>query len=613
LPGLFGIARREPDDTLTAAFDRLSSFSAVSGKIRSEVRVDRDNHWAVGRAHHGFLQAAPQLADDGDVQVLFHGDLDNCADLNDDGPSRVGRPRDAASSLRALYAHHGVGAAARLEGSHCAAIVNGKSRTLTLIADRLGSYPLYWAKTGAGFVFASELRAVLRSGEVPRSLDAAAVADCLTFGFPMGTKTLARGIELVPPGSALTYCWQSGDLDVRQYASVADNFVPRTGTKHEFFDEITDSFRRAVERGFSGEHAYGLALSGGLDSRAILSAVNGRASALTTYTLGVDGCADQVIAERLSSLTGTKHTFFELDNGYLNDFLPNLERMVSLTDGMYLSHGLTEMLALKFLADTGIEVLLRGHGGELAKTSTAWPFHTDARVHAMRDRRELTPYLLQRINYIRGDVDFHSLFTPQWAQEMIDRPRTSLQESIEHVELTPPNLCTYLYITEHHRRSSIPSLELFRTALDVRLPFFDARFMALLLGAPAEWRDGVEIHRALMSRSNARLLKVRNSNTGAPGDASPLVEMALDKLNTVLKRLNVYGYRHYHQFDAWMQAQLLNHVEAVVLERRALQRGIFREDALRRLIDETRTGAKDRSFLLLVLLIVELWQRQNLS
>ena len=48
---------------------------------------------------------------------------------------------------------------------------------------------------------------------------------------------------------------------------------------------------------------------------------------------------------------------------------------------------------------------------------------------------------------------------------------------------------------------------------------------------------------------------------------------------------------------------MLEHVEAVVLERQAVQRGIFREASLRHLIDETKSGANDRSFLLLVLLI----------
>src|SRR5439155_11233495 len=133
--------------------------------------------------------------------------------------------------------------------------------------------------------------------------------------------------------------------------------------------------------------------------------------------------------------------------------------------------------------------------------------------------------------------------------------RVSLDDAIHAVELAPPDVCTYLYITEHHRRSSIPSLELFRSAVEVRLPFFDSRFMALLLRAPAEWRDGVDIHRALMTRGNRRLLKVRNSNTGAAADASPLVEMVLDKVNTVLRRLHVHGYRHYHQFDGWRRSQ----------------------------------------------------------
>ena len=612
MPGLFGIARREPDHTLAAAFNRLSGFNVSERRVQAEVLVDRTNHWAVGRSHHGVLQAAPQLAGDVDVQILFHGDWDNRSALAGDLPSNVPRGGDLTSSLRALYARHGGDTAARLEGSYCAAIVDSQSRTLTLVTDRLGSYPLYWTQTALGFVFASELRAVLRSGEAPRTLDAAALGDCLTFGFPMGTKTLARGIQLLAPGSILVYAWDTGEVRIRQYANASECFEPWTGTKNQFFDEIAHAFGDAVERGCSGDHTCGLALSGGLDSRAILSAMNGRASQLTTYTLGVDGCADQVIAQRLASLTGTKHAFFELDNGYLNDFLPNLERMVSLTDGMYLSHGLTEMLALKFLAGTGIEVLLRGHGGEIAKTNTAWPFHTDSRIHAMRDRRELTPYLFQRMNYISGGLDLRTVFTPEWAPDIAERPRASLQEAVDGVELTPPDLCTYLYLTEHHRRSSIPSLELFRAALEVRLPFLDSQFLPLVLRAPAAWRDGVEIHRALMLRGNARLLKVRNSNTGAPGNASPLVEMALDKVNTLLRRMNVYGYRHYHQFDAWMQAQLLTHVEAVLLGRQALDRGLVREKAVRQLIDETRNGTADRSFLLLVLLIVELWQRQNL-
>ena len=64
--------------------------------------------------------------------------------------------------------------------------------------------------------------------------------------------------------------------------------------------------------------------------------------------------------DQLSRMAGTQHTFYELDERYLREFLPNLARMVSLTDGMYLSHGLTEMLAFRF-----IEIVAHGRNSVL--------------------------------------------------------------------------------------------------------------------------------------------------------------------------------------------------------------------------------------------------------
>src|SRR5437667_8103566 len=128
---------------LTATFDRLIGFGTVP-RIQSEVLVDPSHYWAVGRAHHGVLQQAPQLAKNSDVHVLFHGDLDDGADRDQAQPRGVGSKRDAAESLAAQYARHGGEAVARLEGSHCAAIVDATARTITLVTDRTGSYPPYW-------------------------------------------------------------------------------------------------------------------------------------------------------------------------------------------------------------------------------------------------------------------------------------------------------------------------------------------------------------------------------------------------------------------------------------------------------------------------------------
>ena len=60
-----------------------------------------------------------------------------------------------------------------------------------------------------------------------------------------------------------------------------------------------------------------------------------------------------------------------------------------------------------------------------------------------------------------------------------------------------------------------------------------------------------------------------------------------------------------------MHQQLLSSVEAILLDPVARSRGMLREAALRRIIDEERSGSGRHAYLLQVLLILELWQRQE--
>ena len=285
--------------------------------------------------------------------------------------------------------------------------------------------------------------------------------------------------------------------------------------------------------------------------------------------------------------------------------------MVALTDGMYLTHGLTEMLVLKFLEEAEYSILLRGHGGELAKASLAWPLHTDERIFKMHSKDEFVGYMFERVNYISGNVPLGELFTDDWWMQIRGGARRSLEDSVSDVKLSPPDLCSYLYLTEHHRRFTVASLELFRNFVEVRMPFVDEEFLRVLFRGPSRWRDETAIHRAIIGKNSPALLKVRNSNTGAPGNAGPLVEKLWDKVNSVCKRLNLYGYRHYHSFERWMKENLLNSVEQVLLHPRCLGRGMYREAGLRRLIEETRRGVADRAYLLQILLILELWQQEK--
>jgi asparagine synthase (glutamine-hydrolysing) len=585
------------------------------GRLANESSVNPEGGWALGRVHLRALQPSPQLAGDDPVSVLFHGELDNADDLRRSLAAQGRQSGDTdADLLRVLYTEHKQHAATLLKGAFCAAILDQATGALLLVADRLGSYPLYWFHTDDRLVFASELRAALRDHPRP-ALNAAAVADFLKFGFPIGDKTLAAGIDLVPSGSTLTYCTRTGSLRIDSYSTIEDLFGDGRLDHDVYMDGVRAASAQSMDRAVRGSHRFGLSLSGGLDTRVILAGMDrrGRSAGTATFTLGGRGCADEVIGYELARMARTDHKFVALDDHYLDDLLPIVSRMVSLTDGMYLSHGFTEMLALQGFEGSDCAVLLRGHAGELAKASTAWPFHTDDRMRSMASAGDFVPYLLSRLTHVsRGDAA-RQVLTDSWVESLNgSSAEASLRNSLDGVALGGADLCSYVYLKEYHRRVTIPSLEIFRNVADVRLPLADIDFLGAVLRGPSQWRDGVAIHQALIKASAPDYLRVRNPNTGAPAGAGPLQEAILDKVNSVLRRLNVYGYRHYHSFDGWMRRSLLDLVDRVVLDHDTLARGVYRASTVKRMAEEAHGGSQEHDDLLQALVIIELWQRESL-
>ena len=507
-------------------------------------------------------------------RVLFLGVLHNHRDLRRDADRRgldvaVNGAAPAVdqteSLLAALYRHHGETFVSLLKGEFALVVLDPIRHRLLAATDIAANYPVFWHAWPEGMLVATHFNSVVAGHSGQITLDLRAVADYLTCGMVLGQKTLAREIQALDPGTVLTHDLRESRTTATTYRDARSLFTPKASNKKAYFESVTAAFTTAVQRALDTEGKPGLSLSGGLDSRAILSAAQARSTSLLTYTLGVPGCADQVIGDRLARIAGTQHRFHPLDASYLHDFLPNMAEMVSLTGGMYLSHGLTEMLAIRVLDDAGMSVLIRGHGGELAKAHLAWPFQTDRHVHGLTSTDAFIDYLAARANYVSPQLPLRRILSPDAAAAAGQGAAESFRALLRDTSLCPADCCSYLYLREHHRRFTVPSLDLFRSRVEVRLPFVDEAFLEALLPAPAAWRDSTEIHRRITAAGIAALGRVRDSNTGAPANAGAAATVVLDKVNTVLKRLNVRGYRHYHNFDDWMRRTLLDSVEAELL------------------------------------------------
>jgi asparagine synthase (glutamine-hydrolysing) len=139
------------------------------------------------------------------------------------------------------------------------------------------------------------------------------------------------------------------------------------------------------------------------------------------------------------------------------------------------------------------------------------------------------------------------------------------------------------------------------------LPYLDDEFLNLVLGTRIADRRGEEIHCHLIRQHCQALMRVPNSNHGAPLDASRWRRLVTEKSHALFRKLRLPGFRHYHDADAWIQKVLRESVRSFLLDSRSLSRGLVNPQKLKTIIDDPSLPGRPR--LLARLVTIEMWGR----
>ena len=489
------------------------------------------------------------------------------------------------------------------------------SQTLTITNDPFGMMPLFYIQIRDLLIFATELKAILAHPAVTAQLDARGLADLMTFGFIFGEKTLVRDVKCLPGGSNLRFNARTGQLNLERTWDFREQIGHGTRNDSATLDEIGHRFKQAVDARCTGNLQIGVSLSGGYDSRTIHAAIDHRRHRVKTLTLDVRGGADQIISEQVARATNglENHTFVENSDEFFAHWPQHVREMVWLTDGQFFDEACVMMSTLDKYRELGIQVALRGHGGEIARMQWAYELTCNRLILACKTQSELQTQLFRQMCCGLNDADFDTLLVPELANAIRGNSRDSMDEAFTGLEPTlhPVDQVTCVYVQEYLRRQSVPSLAELRSRVEVRMPFLDRNYVSAVLQLAPEGRLGTRVHRHLLGQFNPALLKITNANTGAPAGAGDLMQRLYRKVNTVLKRYTGHErFKHYVDVPGWLRGPLRPHVERVLLDKRTLNRGVYRADGVRKLIDNHMSGRTDRGAALLLLLFLELWHRQ---
>ena len=294
--GIAGILRLSPDGP-PAPLDALD----VLLDAQSHRGPDDDGRFADGPIALGCRRLAlvdplggaqPLASEDGAVQLVANGELYD--DVRERRALEAGGHRFRTHSdcevLVHRYEDRGLGFTDDLRGMWAAAVWDARERRLVLARDPFGIKPLVYAQVGDTLVFASELGALLRLGEVPRDLDPVALNELLAWGAVLGERTIVRAVRRVPPGTLLIA--QDGEVRLVRVARPAP--APAAALRREpgadLAVELRERLRQSVRVHLRGDTEVGVLLSGGIDSGAICAlAAHETGPGLPTFTVGFPG------------------------------------------------------------------------------------------------------------------------------------------------------------------------------------------------------------------------------------------------------------------------------------------------------------------------------------
>ena len=609
MPGIFGAYNMLQTDMANTLYASMAKAMDSSGKLAQD-RYMEDN-LLLGRIHLDIFKypQQPVVSEDGSRRLVFHGEL--YGRNSSDGAH--GAAGDVPGYLLKRFEKKGDTCVRDLNGVFHFVVFDKAKHRLKLFSDQFGLQPMYYSLFSGGIVFSAKVAPLLEARGISREPDYQGMADFFHFGQILGKKTLFKHIRLLPPASILTFDGSTGKAEVTKYASLVDNFCQKEADDCRNMDPepVVNKLVSAIQSRSELPHLLGLSLSGGLDSRGILAGMGSMAKGIKTYTLGLPGCADEKLAGRMAAAAGTTHEFVPLDRTYLENFENMANQMIRFSDGMYHPHESTEMLALDYLNKADFKILLRGHGGEIAKAALAYPVMATPRINDCHTGDQALNEIFAMTNLVLRDIDPDRLFQPDFAKIMKSAPTASLEDSCKSASdiLAPADLCVFYYIKEHIRRQVVASLDIFRTCTEIRLPYVDGTFIENLLKLPLSMRNRGEIHHLLVKKCMPDLLKIPDSNTGAPMDAGAARLFLTDKFNSLMKKLSIKGFRHYTEFEKWHRGGFQQSSRNIIFSSRTRDRGIYRMDYLDQVFQSHMSGQKDYARLLGTIVGIELWFR----
>ncbi len=280
--GIAGYWSAAPDAGQSASLEASLLLMKHRGPDDRGMEVDRAiGELGLGHARLSIIDLSsgghqPMHAADGRYSMVFNGEIYNYPELKAElvaAGCRFQTQSDSEVLLKA-WAHWGEACLPRLTGMFAFVIVDRAAGTLSLVRDVFGIKPMFYSTPEWGICFASELPAVCRLRGQVASLDLQSAYNYLAHGdYDSTTSTFVDGILQLEPGAIRVLNLRTGRLGNARFWWTPDVTETSGLSFNDAAEQLRHLFLRSVGQHLRSDVPLGTALSGGVDSSAVVCAM----------------------------------------------------------------------------------------------------------------------------------------------------------------------------------------------------------------------------------------------------------------------------------------------------------------------------------------------------
>lgn len=559
--------------------------------------------------------------------ITFNGEIYNYhelrADLKKDG-FQFNSFTDTEVVLN-LYLRYGTDCLGFLNGIFAFSLWDARARRLLLARDGFGIKPLYYAQTKDGFVFASEIKSLMRVPDLNIELDAEALFYYVSYLYAPCPHSPLKAVRKFRPGHA-AWVGSEGIEKKWQFYHLPYDQPVSDMSEVEAEQRLRLLLDRAVQRQMVADVPVGAFLSGGLDSSSIVAFARkyhtrGR---MDCFTIGfkegmiaAEGMADdlpyaQQVAEYLDVNLHTVEVGAEMALRF--------EEMVYQLDEPQADPApLNALFICELARKRGIKVLLSGAGGDdvfsgyrrhfalsqeifwewlpLSARKTLQSITQLAPADSAWGRRISKAFRYAHESPQRRLASYFLWIEPHWLQKLAGErlrdevrdfdPLGPMMEVLLGLPSDTPRLNQMLaldasfFLTDHNLNYTDKMS--MATGVEVRVPFLDPDLVAFAASLPPKLKQRGKTGKWIFKRSMESLLPREVIYRPKSGFGAPL--------------------------RAWLKHELKGYVEDMLSPSSLRNRGLFDVKTVQLLIAHDSTGRIDASYPIFALICIELWCR----